>query len=234
MSGKELIIYGCNFGAYDNPPEVANPIKQADYYMITEDKSKYGNCYPWKVVERPIAFGCPKRTSSIYKCDPTSLFGRSRVLWVDCNLSHRETFDYSVIESIRSKGKLVLGKHGERNKGVDELFDCVNNGYIDYSKMRGYCDFVKSNRWVEADNWLSKTSVIYRDLSDLNVVYAGRLWSVFCCFGPIRDQVSLPVSVNMVDCKYNLIDDFYAWEELYFKRKGHRDDRKSTGYGSYY
>ena len=230
---KPVIIYGCIFGDYDEPPTVETPLSNCEYYLITDSQNLGEKFGCWNIIYRPQVMGCPKRSSSIYKCDPSVLFPGRKVLWVDCNLTPTKYFTYSTVLELTAAGSLVLGIHPDRSSGLDELNHCTRLGYIDISRARNYSDFLFASGWNSSDGWLSHTSVMYRDLSDSSVVAGGKMWALLCSFGPIRDQVTVSVAFEQAGCKATLINNYSEWLQKNFVRHKHNDNRKAVGYGSY-
>ena len=230
---SKLIFYTCNFGGYDSIPKIVKPIPNAEYYIFSDNRDLLNSATnsPWNLVYKPIWMGNSKRTSSIYKCDATSTFGKNKTIWIDSNLTPKATFDESLITNLISASDFITGKHQVRTRGVDELKFCTAKGYIDVSVARNYIGIMDGLGWMDRDNWLAHTCFIYRNFENPNVVYASKLWATLCAYGPIRDQVSISVALNETECKFKLIDNFDQWLYYYFEKANHISTKtKSSGY----
>lgn len=160
-----------------------------------------------------------------FKVNSAKLFPKTltQTLWVDSNV---ELFDHHIINKVSST-ELSLFCHDKRNNITQEIKDIIKHGKDSEKYMKSTINFL-ANQAQDLDRLqLYQGRIIFRKRAH-SVAHFEELWWQYILSTTYRDQISLPVAVdisgvNLIALDPVLRDDYfvvYAHKKYQFRTLG--------------
>jgi hypothetical protein len=202
-SPKNIAIYRCVFGNYDNVLNECVVIPEADYYLFTDDPSL--EVYPY----RKVLIAAGKDTPDIINRSlkliiPDRLISYDATIYLDGNIGVFSSLRKLLNEFLASEADIGLFTHPIHSSVDDEIELCILKNKAPERELRAEADLYSKSAYPKLEKF-SDNSVIFRKKPTKNTTEALVEWLALVKNFSGRDQLSLP----FIRSKYSLKEYFF-------------------------
>lgn len=205
--GKDikLAIYRCAIGDYDILLSERIIIKDADYFLFTDNAEL--NIYPYKTIHVDIIDDNPSLTNRSIKLKiPDILKEYDLTVYLDSNIAILDNLNFIVDEFLSTGKEMGSFAHPYALSIEEEINMCIRYGKADKSVLHEEIEYYNSLPDLPRPR-LSDNSILLRKKPDKNMLNAMKYWYEMVKKYSGRDQISLP----SVKSKFNIKDHFFSF-----------------------
>jgi len=200
-----LAIFRCAIGNYDVLLPERVIIKDADYFLFTDNPKL--NVYPYKRIHVNVIDHSPSLTNRDIKLKiPDILQEYDLTIYLDSNIAVFSDLSPLIEEFLSSGKEMGSFSHPYFKSMDDEIDGCVKAGKANESVIRKEIKFYDSMPDLPRLR-LSDNSILFRRKPSKNMLNAMNYWYELVKRYSGRDQISLP----FVKAKFNIDDFFFSF-----------------------
>ena len=221
---KNICVYTCITGEYDNLKEIENLEKEIDYYCFTNNKNIVSKT--WKVV-----YIEDNKLSNVQLARKIKILGHSIInnnyevlLWMDGAVVFKKNIMDFIKYYLTDEDNFVAFEHGNRNNIKDECNACVRLKKETKENVYKILNFYRQENYPD-DNGLIESTVFIKRMNNDLVDATMRLWFDMILDYSHRDQLSFNYCIYKTGLKVKWIkekvfnNDWFGWENHKFENK---------------
>ena len=230
---KNICVYTCITGNYDNVHEIENKEKGLDYYLFTNNRNIKSNT--WKVVYIEDETLNNHQLSRKIKMLGHPIINENYDIsvWMDASV----VFKNSIVEFVEkyfdiTEAPFSAFRHSERNCIYEEAKACAKFRKDSKENIKRLIAFLKSENYPK-NNGLYEMTVFIKAHNDPVVKETMELWFKMLCNYSKRDQLSFMYCAYKTGMKIKTIERS-VWDNDYFYWVKHVVAEKIGNYRVYF
>ena len=220
---KNICVYTCITGEYDDLHEIEKPEKGVDYYCFTNNKNLKSKT--WKIVQIENEGLDNQRLSRKIKMlgEPSVLKKYEISVWMDASV----IWDKSIVEFVEkylNNGIFAAFRHHQRTTVKDEAASCWRLRKDTKESITQALEFLEAEGFMD-DVGLYEMTVFAKRHGNEVVKRTMKLWFETVRDHSKRDQLSFPYAIWKTKLNVNPIE-LSVWNNEWFHNAKHRLTRK--------
>ncbi len=228
---KNICVYTCITGDYDNLIEIKSKEKNIDYYCFTNNKSIKSNT--WNVIyieDKSLSNFLLSRKIKIMGNDIVNKYDIA--LWMDASVEFKKNINDFINKYMEKDDVFTCFKHGERNNILEEMNACLRFRKENIENINKLKEFYKKENY-NYDNGLIEATVFIKRPSDKKVQETMKLWFEMLKNYAKRDQLSFNYAVFKTGLKVKYINE-KVFDNFWFKWIEHNHNKIPNNYMLYF
>lgn len=229
---KNICVYTCITGEYDNLKEIKNVENNIDYYCFTNNKNIKSKT--WNIV-----YIDDDKLSNVLLARKTKILGNPIInskydieLWMDAAVEFLKPINDFIDEYLGEKDNFVCFKHGLRNSIEEEMDACLRFRKESIDKIENLKEFYKKENY-NYDNGLVESTVLIKRPNDEKVIETMNVWFDMVKNYTKRDQLSFNYALFKTGLKVKWINE-YVFGNDWFTWHEHTKNKIPTKYMIYF
>ncbi len=209
---KDICVYTCITGNYDNLNEIKNPEKNIDYFCFTNNPNLTSKT--WKVIQIQ-----DNTLDNIRLARKIKILGHDRIknykiaVWTDADIIWQKSIS-DFVETYLRDAPFAIFKHHARNSIYDESIACLKMAKDSKISILKTLDFYQSENFPD-NIGLCESTVFIKNQADPKVIQTMQLWFNMVKNFSYRDQLSFNYAVWKTNLKINYIP-LNVWDNSWF------------------
>jgi hypothetical protein len=190
---KNLVIYTCVTGGYDQIKPLVKKNSYFDYFCFTDSAVPESQAKGWQVF--PIeSQENPKNQNRYYKLLPHRIPEIAQYeysLYIDGSINIIGDLQQWSHTILRSKPTMAIYTHSKRSSVSEEIISIAQRKQAPLRELAGFVDQLQANQWIGCDQ-LFDCSLLLRNSHNEEIVEIMETWWRLFLEGPKRDQLHFP------------------------------------------
>jgi hypothetical protein len=214
---KNICVYTCITGDYDDLNEIKNPEKNIDYFCFTNNKKLTSKT--WQII-----YISDKSLDNVRLARKIKILGHDKIknykiaVWTDANIVWQKSIS-EFISTYLKTAPFAIFKHHARNNIHDEAATCLKMNKAPKEAVIKTLDFYRSENFPD-NNGLCESTVSIKEQTDPKVTKTMKLWFEMVKNFSHRDQLSFNYAVWKTGLAVNYIS-LNVWDNSWFYATKH-------------
>lgn len=189
---KNICVYTCITGNYDNLNEIKNPEKNIDYFCFTNNKKLTSKT--WQII-----YISDKNLDNVRLARKIKILGHDKIksykiaVWTDANIIWQKPISKFVSTYLKT-APFAIFEHHVRNNIHDEAIACLKMNKTPKETVLKTLDFYRSENFPD-NNGLCESTVFIKNQTDPKVMETMQLWFEMVQNFSHRDQLSFNYAI---------------------------------------